>query len=424
MIEQCVYAGDDRGISEERLAEALEDMLSGERGRLQRVLLLPPDHTRPHSGGGRIANLCYHLLEGSCRVDVMPALGTHAPMTRAQCLAMFGDIPFERFLVHSWRSDVTRIGQIPAEFVHDASGGLYDAPIDVEVSRRLLSGYDRILSIGQVIPHEVAGMANHAKNIFVGCGGPGMINATHIISAFYGVERVMGREDSPVRRLFDYAAEHFLHDLPILYALTVATAPDGETRLHGLFTGEGRGCFEKAAALSLEKNVTFVERPLQKVVAYLNEREFRTTWLGNKAVYRTRMAIADGGELIVLAPGVQGFGEDTENDRLIRKYGYCGRERVIELCRTQDDLKANLSAAAHLIHGSADGKFTITYCTRDLERPAVEGVGYRHLPYNAAIAWYDPARLRPGFNRLPDGEEIYFIPNPALGLWAQEGTNR
>ena len=420
-MERCVYAADERGIPEDVLREALEDALSGVRGRLRRVLLLPPDFPRLHSGGGRIANLLYHLLEGGCEVDVMPALGTHAPMTEAECERMYGDIPFDRIFAHNWRTDVVKIGEIPADFVLEASGGLYGEAIDVEVNKRLLSGYDLILSIGQVIPHEVAGLANHLKNIFVGCGGARMINATHIVSAFYGVERVMGRDHTPARSLFDYAGR-FLRGLPIAYILTVADAPGGQVRLHGFFTGESRECFEKAAALALEKNMTYVDSPLKKVVAFLDEGEFKTTWLGNKAIYRTRMAIADGGELIVLAPGVQGFGEDPECDRLIRKYGYCGRENVVRLCGTQEDLKRNLSAAGHLIHGSADGRFSVTYCTRHLGKEAVEAVGYRHLPYDVAASRYNPDTLRPGVNILPDGEAVYFIPNPAIGLWAVKGS--
>lgn len=421
-MEQSVRAADERGIPEERLREALADALSDYRGRLGRVLLLPPDSTRPHSGGGRIANLCYHLLKGECAVDVMPALGTHAPMTEGECLRMYGDIPFDRVKTHNWRTDVAKIGEIPADFVREVSGGLYGEAIDVEVNRRLLSGYDLILSIGQVIPHEVAGMANHLKNIFVGCGGAKMINASHIVSAFYGVERVMGRDHTPARRLFDYAGERFLKGLPIAYALTVATAPCGQERLHGLFIGQTRACFERASALALEKNITYVDSPLQKVVAFLDEGEFKTAWLGNKAIYRTRMAIADGGELIVLAPGVRGFGEDPECDRLIRKYGYCGREKLIRLCGMQEDLKRNLSAAAHMIHGSADGRFSVAYCTKHLKKEAVEAVGYRYLPFEAAASRYGPEKLRPGANRLPDGEEVYFIPNPALGLWALRGS--
>ena len=245
-----------------------------------------------------------------------------------------------------------------------------------------------------------------------------MINSSHCLGAFYGMERMMGRDHTPVRRIFDYAAERFLMDLPICYALTVTTAPGGEIQLHGLFIGAERSYFERAVALAQRKNMTFVDAPLKKVVVYLDASEFKSTWLGNKAIYRTRMAIANGGELIVLAPGIEMFGEDPENDRLIRKYGYCGRERVIELCETQKDLQENLSVAAHLIHGSSDGRFSITYCTKRTSREEIEGVCFHHMPYDEAAKKYDPAKLRDGFNTLPDGEDIYYIPNPALGLWA------
>ncbi len=173
-------------------------------------------------------------------------------------------------------------------------------------------------------------------------------------------------------------------------------------------------------ALSQKKNLILVKKPFKKVVALLDEREFKSTWIGNKAVYRTRMAIEDGGELIVLAPGVDKFGEDAAIDGLIRKYGYCGRENVLRLTRENEDLRNNLSAAAHLIHGSSDGRFSITYCTRHLTKDEVEGVHFGYIPYEEAIQKYNPETLKDGYNTLPDGEEVYYIPNPALGLWADE----
>ena len=420
MKGQVLYAPQGGGITDEQLRLALEDALSDCRDSLKKVLLLIPDYTRFHSNGGKIANMLYHMLEDTCQVDLLEAVGTHFAMSDEQLTSMYGDIPKERFLVHNWRTGVVKIGQVPKEFVSEVSEGVYNEPIDVEVSKYFYDGYDLILSIGQVVPHEVVGMANHSKNIFVGCGGSSMISSSHILGAFYGLEKMMGRDHSPVRKVFDYAAEHFLADLPIWYALTVTTAPEGRIRMHGLFIGKERSYFEKAVALAQQTNLTFVDKPLKKVVAYLDGSEFKTTWVGNKAVYRTRMAIADGGELIVLAPGVETFGEDPDNDVLIRKYGYCGREKVIELCRTQEDLKANLSAAAHLIHGSCDGRFSITYCTRLVTKEEVEGVCFNYMPYDEAVKKYDPETLKPGYNTLPDGEEIYYIPNPALGLWADK----
>ena len=420
MKGQVLYAPQGGAIGLEELKRALADSISDCKDQLKKVLLLVPDFTRFHSDAGRIANIYYHMLKDTCQVDLLPALGTHMPMSPEQLTGMYGDIPHDRFLVHNWRTGVVKIGQVPADYVAEVSGGVYSEPIDVEVSKYFYHGYDLILSIGQVVPHEVVGMANYTKNIFVGCGGSSMISSSHILGAFYGLEKMMGRDHSPVRKVFDYAAEHFLKDLPVYYALTVTTAPGGEINLHGLFIGKERSYFEKAVELAQQKNMTFVDAPLKKVVVYLEPGEFKSTWLGNKSVYRTRMAIADGGELIVLAPGVEMFGEDPENDVLIRKYGYCGREKVIELCNTQKDMQENLSVAAHLIHGSSDGRFSITYCTKLVTKEEVEGVCFNYMPYDEAIKKYDPAKLKDGFNTLPDGEEIYYIPNPALGLWADK----
>ena len=179
----------------------------------------------------------------------------------------------------------------------------------------------------------------------------------------------------------------------------------------------GEMYLETIYMLSQEKNIDFVDTGIKKCVVYLDPAEFKSTWLGNKSVYRTRMAIADGGELIVLAPGVHMFGEDAENDRLIRKYGYVGRENVLKLVDENKDLQENLSVAAHLIHGSSDGRFSITYCTEKLTEEEVRGAAFSYMPYKDAAKLYDPAVLKDGYNTLPSGEEIYYISNPALGLW-------
>lgn len=406
-------------ISEAELKAALAESIKGKN--LKKVLLLPPDYTRMYSGAGKITAVYYDMLKDTCQVDIMPALGTHVPMTKEECLAFFGEgVPFERVLVHNWRTDVVKLGEVPAEFVTEVSEGLVNTPIDVEVNKRIVSGeYDLIISIGQVVPHEVVGMANYSKNIFVGCGGSSMINSSHMLGAFYGMERIMGKDFSPVRKVFDYAQENYMKDVPLLYVLTVTTNKGDETFIHGMFIGEKRDMFEEAVKLSQAINLTHVEKPFKKAVVYLDPREFKSTWLGNKAVYRTRMAMADGGELIILAPGVIRFGEDMGVDELIRKYGYVGREKVLELVEDNQDLKDNLSVAAHLIHGSSDGRFNITYCTKQVTEEEVRGVAFNYIPYDEIIKKYDPAKLTDGYHTI-DGEEIFYISNPALGLWTVE----
>ena len=409
------------GLTPEEIRGALLESLAGRK--LRKVLILPPDFTRFHSNAGYITNTYYHVLAArGCQVDIMPALGTHAPMSPHELTAMYGDIPQERFLVHNWRRDVVRLGEVPGDYVARLTEGLWSEPVDVEINRRLLEGgYDLILSVGQVVPHEVVGMANHAKNLFVGVGGKDMINKSHMIGAVYGMERMMGKDHTPVRAMLDYSLEHYLSHLPIVFVLTVCTAPGGVIHQHGLFIGDERRAFESAVKLAQVKNMDILDKPIQKCVVYLDPEEFKSTWLGNKSVYRTRMAIADGGELLVLAPGVYHFGEDEEMDALIRKYGYRGRLKTLEEFQKPEnkDLRDNMGGAAHLIHGSSDGRFTITYAVRDISRAEVESVGFRSADYGEMAKTYDPAKLVPGYQTV-GGEEIFYIPNPALGLWVEK----
>ncbi|MBQ9188637.1 MAG: DUF2088 domain-containing protein, partial [Clostridia bacterium] len=369
---------------------------------------------------GIITNCYYHILTHKAAwLHVKPALGSHRPDTKEEAADMFGDIPFERFLEHNWRTEVVRLGEVSGEYLSEITDGLWTDPVSVEVNKRVMDeSYDLILSVGQVVPHEVIGMANHAKNLFVGVGGSDMINKSHMVGAVYGMERMMGRDYTPVRKLFDYALKTFLGDRPIVFVLTVTTAPGGVIHTHGLFIGDTRKVLEEAVALAQEKNIDFVEHGIKKCVVYLDPKEFQSTWLGNKAVYRTRMAVADDGDLIILAPGITHFGEDAQIDKLIRKYGYCGRLKVLELFNANDDLKENMGAAAHLIHGSSDGRFRITYAVKPhMPKEDIENANFLWADYDETAKRYDPQKLRYGYNTLPDGEEIFFIPNPALGLW-------
>ena len=408
----------EEGLTPEEIKAALLESLEGRT--VKHALILPPDFTRFHSNAGYITNVYYHALtERGATVDILPALGTHVPVTPEQSAAMYGDVPYERLIPHNWRTDVVRLGEVPAEFLEEVTEGIWHDPVSVEVNRLVMDEkYDLIISPGQVVPHEVIGMANHAKNIFVGVGGSDMINKSHMVGAVYGMERMMGKDHTPVRKVFDYGMEHFLNKRPILFALTVTTAPGGNIRTHGLFIGEGRKCLEEAIKLAQEKNIDFVETGIKKCVVYLDPSEFHSTWLGNKAVYRTRMAMADGGELIILAPGIVRFGEDDLVDELIRKYGYRGRIRILEEFNKPEnqDLRDNMGAAAHLIHGSSDDRFTITYAVEKITQEEIAGVGFQPASYQEMVKKYDPTKLNYGYNTV-DGEEIYFIPNPALGLW-------
>jgi len=398
-----------------------------EAGKVSSVLLIPPDITRFHSRAGFLTGIAYReLTKAGIAVKVLPALGTHIPLTPAQCEKMFPDVPYSLFLVHDWRNDVVRLARIDRKWVEKTTGGAvnYDWPVQVNKILRD-GGFDLIVSLGQVVPHEVVGMANHAKNILVGTGGKEAIDKSHFAGAVYGMEKMMGRTDTPVRAMLDEGMRLGGGMLPpVLYALTVISAraangSDGSLAMRGLFCGFGRACFEQAAALSRKVNVDLLDKPVHKAVVYLDPGEFRTTWLGNKAVYRTRMAMADKGELLIIAPGLKRFGEDLMLDALIRKHGYRPSGVIKEIAGKDSELADNLGAAAHLIHGSSEGRFTVRYCPGPgVSRKEIESVGFEWGDIGEASARYDVHKLATGWNTGSDGERFFFVPNPALGLWA------
>jgi len=386
-------------------------------GQRKKVLVVPPDITRLHSRAGELTEMAWQYY-GDKLTDILPALGTHRPMTEDEIRKMYGSVPAELFRVHDWRKGVVTLGQVPRKFLLEVSEGKIDYSWPAQVGKLIVEGdFDLILSIGQVVPHEVIGMANYNKNILVGTSGSEGINKSHFLGAVYGMERMMGRADTPTRKVLNYASEHFASHLPVVYVQTViASTEDGQVT-RGLFIGDDIECFNQACELSLEVNFQMLDKALDKVVVYLDAGEYKSTWLGNKSVYRTRMAMADGGELMVLAPGLSEFGEDPEIDRLIRKYGYVGSEKVLELVKNNDDLKANLSAAAHLIHGSSEGRFKITYCPGKLTKEEIESVNFEYADLAEVMKIYNPDKLTDGFNTV-EGEDIFFISNPGMGLWS------
>ena len=407
-------------ISADDIRSALSGVFKA-LGPKKRVLAIPPDYTRLNSYAGPITSMVNDYF-GDRLTDVMPALGTHSPMSVEQITSMYQGVPLEKFRVHDWRNDVVTVGEVPASYINKVSEGRVSYTWPSQVNKLLLDpSFDLILSIGQVVPHEVTGMANYTKNIFVGVGGAEGINKSHFLGASYGMERIMGRARTPVRDVLEYARTHFIPELPIIYILTVRAKDEagGSLVTRGLFIGDDFECFEKASALSLETNFIMVDHEIRKCVVYLDPAEFKSTWLGNKAVYRTRMALADGAGLLILAPALKEFGEDPTIDLLIRKYGYKGTPHTLAATAANQDLRDNLGASAHLIHGSSEGRFNITYCPGPgMTRQEIESVGFAWGDLEETLRRYPIDKMKDGWNIMPDGEEVYYISNPALGLWA------
>lgn len=416
-------SGENLSLTDQDLKEGLLKAINkiSEKSSINKVLAIPPDITRFHSRAGALTIAAKEIL-GEKLTHILPALGTHSPMTSEEISDMYPSMDPGLFCSHNWREDLVTLGNVPSDFVKEASEGKLDFSWPAQVNKLLVKGsFDLILSIGQVVPHEVIGFANHNKNIFVGTGGSEGIHKSHFLGAVYNMERIMGQVKSPVRDVLNYASEHFAGDLPIVYIMTVVSSDEkGKLHVRGLFIGDSFECFEKAAELSKKVNIITLPKALKKVVVYLDPKEFRSTWLGNKAVYRTRMAIEDDGELIILAPGLKDFGEDKGIDSLIRKYGYFTTEETLEKVHNNKDLQENLSAAAHLIHGSSEGRFSITYCPGVLSKEEIESVGYQFGDLTEMEKLYQVEEKTNGFHHDANGEEFYFIHNPALGLWSSK----
>ena len=421
------FKQESSNISREQILELARQYAAEAKKRIcanpKRVLLLPPDITRAHSGSGWIVEELYKIFTADgADVHLIPTLGQHVPHTPEQNKWMFGSVPEEKIHVHDWRSGSTVIGEVPSSFVREVSGGKVDWAIPVSLDNFLLNGnWDLVLNVGHVVPHEVLGFANHNKNYFIGLGGKDMICASHLMAACCGIENNLGTLTTPLRKCFNKAEEDYLGFLPDAY-FEVVMAYDAEGKLvhTGVYAGDDVETYLEAARASQKQNITVVP-PLKKIVAVMQGDEFYSTWVANKAIYRTRKALAQGGELLIIAPGLERFGEQPEIDAIIRKYGYSGTENVMRLykeCPDDGDLKNFAVGTAHLIHGSSEGRFKITYAPGKMSQKDIESVCFNYADINETLKRYNPAELKNGFNTMPDGEEIYFISTPSAGLWS------
>ncbi len=410
-------AGTELNLDESDFCEALQAAFDAV-GNPQRVLALPPDHTRSDSRAGQLTQLAYRML-GDKLVDVMPALGTHKAMDEEELEYMFGDLPRHLVRVHQWQQDVTTLGYVDADFVSQATEGVYARPWAAQVNKLLLEGgHDLILSMGQVVPHEVIGMANYNKNVFVGTGGDKGINESHYLSALYGMERIMGRCDTPLRRILNRAQDLYCQSMPIIHLLTVIDSQaDGTKVVRGIFVGDSHEVFFEAGKLSAQVNCFVIDQTPQTVVVTMDPHKYKRTWIANKAIYRTRMLIGDGGRLVIIAPGVDAFGENPTVDRLIRTFGYRSTPEVLQFVQDSPELQENLGAAAHLIHGTTEGRFQVTYAPGKLSEQEIRSVGYEYGDNQQLMAHYNCAGLSNGWQQDCNGQPFYFIRDPGLGLW-------
>ncbi|MCK5267299.1 MAG: DUF2088 domain-containing protein [Spirochaetes bacterium] len=372
------------------------------------VLLVPPDITRIKSGAGKLSKILYDKLSETLDVHLMPALGQHIPHTKKENEKMYGEVPSDKIHIHDAFDGCVRLGDV---FDNDN----YKVPISV--NRELIEGqWDFIISIGQVVPHEIFGFSGYNKNLLIGLGGSDTIASSHILSAFYGIENIMGRIDNPIREIFNLAEEKYLKDIPVVHILLVmGKGDDGKPVYKGVYAGTGLETYNKAVKESRRQNIYFLDRPEKKIVCYMPD--VQSTWIANKAVYRSRMAVADYGKIIVIARDIKRFGDHENIDSIIRTHGYCGMDKIKSIYAKDQSLEKYAHAFAHLIHGSSEGRFDVVYACENDWSLEFEKVNYQWIDYKEAVEKYRPHGRTEGRYTTEDGEDFYFIPQPAMGLW-------
>jgi len=220
------------------------------------------------------------------------------------------------------------------------------------VNRLLKRGvYDVVLVFGATSPHEVAGFSGGAKYFFPGVAGPELTHATHWLGALATIENVIGRVETPIRRLIEAAAD-FIPARVISFTSVVSRGQD-RLRTRALFAGDIREVLRRAAAVSKEVHIKYTGRKYKRAVGLLDEH-LTDLWVGGKASYRLGAVIEEGGELIIYAPHLRSISET--HGAMIERYGYAPLEIVRDLVEQSPELQANLCVAAHLAHVAYAGR--------------------------------------------------------------------
>jgi nickel-dependent lactate racemase len=334
------------------IEEALECAPAGAR-----ALAIIPDKTRDDTTRLLFPFAAQALARrGATQLDALVAQGTHQSMTdeekRAKIGADSAQVPgLGRIFDHRWdvEEELITIGELDARRVRELTGGLIDQSIPLRVNRLLAAGrYDLILIFGATVPHEVAGFAGGAKYFFPGVAGPELTHVTHWLGALSAIENVIGRIETPARRMIEAAAD-FVSAKVISFNSVVTREVEGDIQTRALFAGDLREAFRRAAEISRQVHIKYTGRRYQRVVAILDEH-YDEMWVGGKASYKLGGVIEEGGELLIYAPGLNSLSET--HGKLIERYGYAPLEIVAEMVTGSTELMANLCVAAHLAHVS------------------------------------------------------------------------
>jgi nickel-dependent lactate racemase len=314
----------DRLLAADEVRAIVHAGLDALRPDGKRLLFIVPDGTRTMPMPQMFAEIRDHLAGRAKAVDFLIALGTHQPMDDAALTRHFG-VPVvngqagaSRIFNHAWSDPATfrTIGVIPAEEIAQLSGGRLAQPVSVSLNK-LIFDYDQLVICGPVFPHEVVGFSGGNKYFFPGIAGAEVINFTHWLGALITNYEVIGSGYTPVRAVIDRAAS--MVTVPTACFALVVT-PTGTA---GLFFGDAREVWEKASALSAQRHIVWLDKPMRRVLSVMPPM-YADIWTAGKGMYKIEPAVADGGEVIIYAPHIREV--SVTHGEVIEAVGYHCRD--------------------------------------------------------------------------------------------------
>jgi len=314
----------DRYLTSDELRAIVRDGLETIAPDGKRILFIIPDGTRTMPMPQMLALFREHLAGRAKAMDFLVALGTHQPMDDAALSAHLG-VPVRegragasRVFNHAWQEPATfaTIGTIPAHEIAELSGGRLAQDVPVALNR-LIFDYDHLVICGPVFPHEVVGFSGGNKYFFPGIAGADVINFTHWLGALITNYEVIGSGYTPVRAVIDRAAS--MVTVPTSCFALVVTAQGTA----GLWFGDARDAWEKASALSSQRHIVWLERPMRQVLSVMPSM-YADIWTAGKGMYKIEPAVADGGEVVIYAPHIREV--SVTHGGVIEEVGYHTRD--------------------------------------------------------------------------------------------------
>lgn len=400
------YGTAEAVLSSAEMRDIISAALPEDKIRHKRLLVLTPDSTRTCPLPDMVRALNDIVGKAAARLDFMVALGTHTPMPEEKILELYGIDEHQRssfanssFLNHRWdlEETMTRIGWIEAEDIEQLSGGRLRERVPVDINRAVFD-YDLIIICGPVFPHEVVGYSGGAKYLFPGISGGEFLHAFHWLGAVVTCAGTIGIKHTPVREVINKAME--LIDTEVF---CLAMVVKSQTELFGLFAGDYKQAWSKAADLSEQVHVIEKEQAYP-IVFGVCPPMYNEIWTGGKVMYKLEQVVADGGKLIIYAPHITEVSRTWGTD--IERIGYHIVDYFLEQPGKFTDIPRGVLAHSTHVRGTGmmqDG----------VEKPRIDVVIASQIPPETCakinLGYLSPDNIDPEEFRNREDQGILFV---------------